>query len=201
MSTSSAVLRPGSLEQARRLDPLVDLLRRVADTVPDEARSMLQGHGLGLGHPLHPVLTDLPIGFWTSALALDILGGRRSTRAAAVLVGLGVITAAPTAAAGLADWSEMPREKQRVGVVHAACNVAATLMYAASFADRCRGRRARAFGRGVAGATLATLGGLLGGHLVYGTEDEADDSLDRAWTDDVRLASPPAAAVASHAFG
>jgi hypothetical protein len=32
--------------------------------------------GSWLGHPLHPVLTDLPIGFWTSALALDVFAGR-----------------------------------------------------------------------------------------------------------------------------
>ena len=29
-------------------------------------------HGVWLGHPLHPVFTDLPIGAWTTALALDV---------------------------------------------------------------------------------------------------------------------------------
>ena len=35
-------------------------------------------NGTWLGHPLHPVLTDVPIGSWTSGLFLDILGFRRA---------------------------------------------------------------------------------------------------------------------------
>ena len=34
--------------------------------------------GTWLGHAVHPMLTDLPIGFWTSAFTLDLLGGRHS---------------------------------------------------------------------------------------------------------------------------
>src|ERR671936_876851 len=30
-------------------------------------------HGTWLGHPLHPVLTDVPIGAWTTAVLLDAL--------------------------------------------------------------------------------------------------------------------------------
>src|SRR3954466_9333095 len=62
--------------------------------------------GSWLGHPLHPVLTDLPIGFWTSAVVLDLFGGRSRRRAAQTLVGLGVLSAVPTALTGVADWSD-----------------------------------------------------------------------------------------------
>ncbi len=34
--------------------------------------------GSWFGHPLHPLLTDLPIGSWTSAMVLDFVGGRRA---------------------------------------------------------------------------------------------------------------------------
>lgn len=50
--------------------------------------------GTWLGHPLHPVLTDLPIGFWTSAVVLDVMG-RQHRPAAQRLVALGVISAIP----------------------------------------------------------------------------------------------------------
>jgi len=124
-------------------------------------------HGTWLGHPLHPSLTDLPIGFWTSAFVLDLIGGRRSQRAADALVGLGVLSALPTAAAGAADWSEMNESDKRAGLVHALTNITATSLYALSFVSRKRGRRATGVLLGMAGAATATAGGYLGGHLSF----------------------------------
>src|SRR5687767_566274 len=124
-------------------------------------------HGVWLGHPVHPVLTDLPIGFWTSAFVLDLVGGRRAQPAADALVGLGVASALPTAAAGLADWSELNEPERRTGVVHAAGNIAATTLYGLSFLARRRGQRRRGVLLGLAGATAATAGGFLGGHLTF----------------------------------
>ena len=69
--------------------------------------------GRWLGHAVHPVLTDLPIGFWTSAFTLDLIGGRRNRAAAQLLVGLGVLAAIPTAASGAADWSDTAGKETR----------------------------------------------------------------------------------------
>ncbi len=124
-------------------------------------------HGVWLGHPLHPVLTDLPIGFWTSAFVLDLVGGRPARPAADALVGIGVAAALPTAAAGLADWSDMDAPERRAGLVHAAANVAATALYGLSFLARHRGHRTGGVALGLAGAAAATAGGFLGGHLAY----------------------------------
>jgi nitrite reductase/ring-hydroxylating ferredoxin subunit/uncharacterized membrane protein len=124
-------------------------------------------HGVWLGHPLHPVLTDLPIGFWTSAFVLDLVGGRRARPAADALVGIGVAAALPTAATGLADWSDLDEPVRRAGIVHAAANVAATALYGLSFLARRRGHRAGGVALGLAGAAAATAGGFLGGHLVF----------------------------------
>lgn len=166
------------LELDERLDAAVGPLRDVAAAIPGDVKRFLQGERLG--HPLHPMLTDLPIGFWTSAWVLDLVGGRRSARVATALVGFGVVSAIPTAAAGLADWSEMSRAKQRVGSVHAAANITATALYGLSFAARCRGERYRGVVLGMAGAAAATIGGYLGGHLVFGTTaGEAEDLPDR----------------------
>lgn len=152
----------------QRLDPAVEGLRRTARAVlPDgEVTDALRGRQLG--HALHPALTDLPIGFWTGAWLLDLFGGRRSRPAADAFVGLGVLCALPTAATGLADWTRLPREEQRTGIVHLAANLTATFLYTASFLHRRRGQRIRGVVLGMAGAAAATAGGYLGGHLAFG---------------------------------
>jgi uncharacterized membrane protein len=157
------------LEGEDRLDAVVGPLSDLVAALPQDTKRLLTGEWLG--HPLHPMLTDLPIGFWTSAWVLDILGGRRAARVATAMVGLGVVTALPTAAAGLADWSALSGRKQRAGVVHAAANFVATALYASSFMARCRGRRLRGVALGMVGAGAATIGGYLGGHLVFGSQD------------------------------
>jgi nitrite reductase/ring-hydroxylating ferredoxin subunit/uncharacterized membrane protein len=155
------------LEAIEALDRVADPLyaRAAALLPPGEIKDAL--HGVWLGHPLHPVLTDLPIGFWTSSFVLDLVGGRRSRAASDALVGWGVVCAVPTAVAGLADWSALDRPERRAGAVHAIANVAATGLYALSFMARRRGWRLGGVALGLVGATAATVGGFLGGHLVY----------------------------------
>jgi nitrite reductase/ring-hydroxylating ferredoxin subunit/uncharacterized membrane protein len=123
--------------------------------------------GTWTGHPLHPVMTDLPIGFWTSSFMLDLVGGKRSAAASQRLIGLGILSAVPTAAAGLADWSDTIGEERRIGTVHAVANVVALSLYAWSWSARRAGRRGAGVTLGLLGATAATAGGYLGGHLVY----------------------------------
>ena len=61
--------------------------------------------GTWLGHPLHPVLTDVPIGFWTSAFVLDASHQAGVRRVSRFLIGAGVLSAVPTVVTGLADWA------------------------------------------------------------------------------------------------
>ena len=123
--------------------------------------------GSWLGHPVHPVLTDLPIGFWTSAFMLDLVGGRSARQAAQSLVGMGVLSAVPTALTGLADWSDTVGRTRRVGIAHALCNSAGLLSYTLSWQARRRGRHGLGVLFGLAGSAAATLAAGLGGHLVY----------------------------------
>jgi nitrite reductase/ring-hydroxylating ferredoxin subunit/uncharacterized membrane protein len=142
--------------------------------------------GTWLGHPLHPMLTDLPIGFWTSAFTLDLLGGRAARPAATRLVGWGVATAVPTALAGASDWSDTTGAARRVGLVHAVANTTATICYGASWWERRRGRHARGVVLALVGATAATVGGYLGGHLLQtrgiGVDNTAFDAPPSDWT-------------------
>lgn len=156
------------LDAMEQLDTLTEPLARAVHALPEPARRTLSGDWLG--HPLHPMLTDLPIGFWTTAWVLDLVGGRRSARVATAMVGLGVASALPTAAAGLVDWAGLSTEKKRAGVVHATANIAATALYSMSLAARLRGQRYRGIALGMVGAAAATAGGYLGGHLVFGSK-------------------------------
>lgn len=172
------------LEAMRGIDRAAEPVRRAVDRVLPGGPLKDALHGVWLGHPLHPMLTDLPIGFWTSAFVLDLVGGRRGRPAADAFVAMGVATALPTAAAGAADWSELDAPERRSGLVHAAANLTATALYAMSFVARRRGRRARGVLLGLAGATAATAGGFLGGHLTYGRAAGVNAAVDGPTPDD-----------------
>ena len=133
---------------------------------PGRLKDLLSG--TWLGHAAHPLLTDLPIGFWTSAWMLDLVGGRRSSDAARKLVGLGIVAAVPTAATGASDWADTTGRERRVGLVHAAANSVALAAFVASYLHRRRGSRATGIAWGWVGAASATVGGHLGGHLIEG---------------------------------
>jgi nitrite reductase/ring-hydroxylating ferredoxin subunit/uncharacterized membrane protein len=128
-------------------------------------------HGTWIGHPLHPVLTDIPIGAWTMAAVFDALNLRNPqhayARAAKICVGAGIIGALGAAVTGLADWSETKGRPARIGVVHATCNSIALALYTMSFLTRRRARRT-GIAYAYAGYAMATVGAGLGGHLVFG---------------------------------
>jgi nitrite reductase/ring-hydroxylating ferredoxin subunit/uncharacterized membrane protein len=123
--------------------------------------------GTALGHPVHPMLTDIPIGAFSSAALLDLVGGSGAESAADALVAAGIVTALPTALSGAADWSETYGEDSRMGLVHALANAGALALYAASFVARRRGRRSAGRNLGLAGMAVMSAGGYLGGHLSY----------------------------------
>lgn len=156
----------GQLERARALDPATDALAGVANRVlrPGPVKDLL--HGTWLGHPVHPVLVAVPIGLWTGASVLDLTGDRRGARR---LVAAGVLSALPTAATGLADWSELgqARRPRRVGLVHAVANWSTIAVYVASWQARRRGEHVRGAALALVGAGGLGVGGYLGGHLAY----------------------------------
>jgi nitrite reductase/ring-hydroxylating ferredoxin subunit/uncharacterized membrane protein len=136
--------------------------------VPQGTRAKDALSGTWLGHPLHPPLTDVVIGAWTSALALDLVGGEDARPAADTLVGLGIVAAVPTAAAGASDWAELLDAERRVGLVHALGNTTALLLQVASWRSRRSGHRGRGVGLSTVAFGVATVSAWLGGHLSYG---------------------------------
>jgi nitrite reductase/ring-hydroxylating ferredoxin subunit len=148
------------LEDAKGLDRLTAPVQRATRLLPPgRARDAL--YGVWLGHPLHPVLVQVPTGTWLSASLLDAWPGNE--RASRRLVLAGLAAAVPAALAGAADWSEQHEQQMRVGLVHAVANTAAAALYAASVAAPAR----RARGLRLAGLAVAGAGAFLGGHIAY----------------------------------
>jgi nitrite reductase/ring-hydroxylating ferredoxin subunit/uncharacterized membrane protein len=149
------------LEQAKELDGVVSAGQRVARLVrPGRIRNGL--HGVWLGHPVHPIAVQVPVGAWLSASILDLTGG--GEKAARRLVAAGLLAAGPAALAGAADWSEQHEQQMRVGVLHAAGNTVAVGLYGASLISR-KPRLSRVLRLG--GLAAAGASGLLGGHISF----------------------------------
>jgi nitrite reductase/ring-hydroxylating ferredoxin subunit/uncharacterized membrane protein len=170
------------------LDPVGKALGKAARDVfkPKRLKEVLSGSWLG--HPLHPVLTDVTIGSFTSAVLLDWLGGREARLASQRLIGLGLLSAAPVVASGASDWGDTEVASdtvRRIGIVHATSNAVASTLFAASWAARRRGDDGRLLA--LTAATAMTAGGYLGGHLSFaegvGVDNTAFEDAPDDWTD------------------
>lgn len=174
----------GALESAEQLDDVAARVRGIARPLvaPAPLRRLLGG--TDLGHPSHPMLVQLPIGFWTSTWALDLLGLGK-TKAARTLIGLGVLSALPAVASGMSEWVDTDDAEARVGLVHATANSIAVICFSLSWWRR-RGNQHSGIFWSMAGTTLATAGGYLGGHLAYslgvGVDTNAFESGPAEWT-------------------
>jgi nitrite reductase/ring-hydroxylating ferredoxin subunit/uncharacterized membrane protein len=200
----STTARPALHALAERLGTL-DVLDAPAKAVGRAVRSVIPAgavkdavSGTWLGHGLHPLLTDVPIGTWTSATILDLIGGRAGRRGADRLVAVGVLAATPTALTGLSDWADTESANdavRRIGSVHALANVTALGLYAASLAARAAGRRGAGVTLGLAGAGALAAGGHLGGHLSYargvGVDTHVFDRPVEDWQDALAEADVP----------
>lgn len=152
-------------EDAEWLDPLAKSVRKAVKKIipPGWMRDVL--HGVPVGHPVHPLAVQVPMGAWISAAVLDAVPG--TEQAAKILVGVGALSAVPSAVAGFTDWTQLHPQQQRVGLVHAAANIAATSLYSASLVQRARGSHASGKVLAYLGLAVVSGGGFLGGHLTY----------------------------------
>jgi nitrite reductase/ring-hydroxylating ferredoxin subunit/uncharacterized membrane protein len=121
-------------------------------------------NGVWLGHPLHPALTDVPIGAWSTGALLDLVGADGAADAAMTV---GVLAAVPTALSGVADYVDAGDEPRRVGLLHAVLNtVGLGFMVGSLFA-----RRGEQRGLGILlstiGLSASSISAWLGGELVY----------------------------------
>lgn len=185
MGTTNSVAE--QIERLEALDRVAGPLQKAVRTlVPQESELKDLLSGTWLGHPLHPPLTDVVIGAWTSALLLDLLGGEQAEQAADRLVAGGIVAAVPTAAAGLSDWAELRGGSRRIGSVHAIGNTAALILHTLSWTARRRGHRTRGVALSGLGYLIASFSAWLGGHLSFaqgvGVNQTAFEDAPSEWT-------------------
>lgn len=164
-------------------DAVSDLVAKLTGSTP--VKNLLSG--TFMGHPLHPALTDVPIGAWLAATTVDVVAGERDAAAAQTLVGLGVLAAVPTGISGSSDWSTTYGPDKRIGLVHAVVNISATTLQAASWLARRRGHRGRGAVLSLVGLGLTLGSAYLGGHLTLsrgvGVNHTAFEEPSEEWTD------------------
>jgi nitrite reductase/ring-hydroxylating ferredoxin subunit/uncharacterized membrane protein len=172
-----------AVESFDALDPVAKKLSKaVRDGVP--GGPIKDGlSGTWLGHALHPLLTDVPIGAFVSAGLMDLMGEEQAARK---LIGVGLAAVPAVVATGWVDYADTEPVSdgvRRTGILHAAVNgVAATLMAGSWVARRNGGGRLLS----LAGLGLLGAGGWLGGHLSYakgvGVDTTAFDGQLEEWT-------------------
>jgi nitrite reductase/ring-hydroxylating ferredoxin subunit/uncharacterized membrane protein len=188
------------------IDPLIKAIPNLKDTSLEVTnalhKAVLEGgdrlrgitdllHGIPLGHPLHPLLTDIPIGAWTFSALYDVLSilmpfNRKYKQTADELTALGVVSSIPTAIAGLADYSTIKEEASEYGLLHGILNVSGLLLYVLSWRARRQHHRLTGIGYAMLGMTVITASAWLGGEMVYrlrvGSNHSPDPEEPEKWT-------------------
>src|SRR3954447_7750717 len=195
--------KPKASELADRLSEL-EPLDSVAEPLAKIVRDLLPGgpvkdalSGTWLGHALHPVLQLAPLGTWTSAVILDLIGGEDGKASADLLIGTGLLATVPTVVTGWSDYADTTVASdsvRRIGILHAASNVTGAALFASSLLARRRGARAKGKLLALAGMGAVTAGGWLGGHLSYaegvGVDNTAFEDYPSDWTAGADEADP-----------
>lgn len=129
-------------------------------------------HGRWLGHALHPVLTDIPVGAWAIALVLDVvsqLGHPTWAPAADAAVAVGLLGAVGAALSGSTDFSATYGAERRAGCMHGLLMTVTTALFAVSLTIRLIGAsRGLAIVLAFIGYAVLSCGAYIGGHLVFG---------------------------------
>ena len=176
MATEALIKAVSQQETLDRLsDQIQPLVRDAFQSAGPVGRGVKNAlHGTWLGHPLHPALTDIPLGAWTAALALDAMesiSGRRELGAGAdAAIAVGLVGAAGAAVTGLTDWSETDGRARKVGLLHGLLNVGATVLYTTSLVLRRKKKRNAGVGFAMLGFAVSSASAYLGGHLVFGEQ-------------------------------
>lgn len=129
-------------------------------------------HGSVVGHPVHAILTDVPIGAWTVTAALDaceLVGGPCNEGADAALI-VGLAGAAGAILSGWADWSDTYEDPRTLGLAHALVNGTAVTGYVVSLLLRRAGRRRLGLLTALASYAVIGAGAYIGGELSYGLQ-------------------------------
>jgi nitrite reductase/ring-hydroxylating ferredoxin subunit/uncharacterized membrane protein len=169
----------------RQITAFIDRQAPWADQVADWAQPLIAGlfedrrplknalNGTWFGHPVHPALTDVPMGAMTLAALFDLTGHDDAADAAVATGIAGMAAAAVTGAADAVDAQGKPRT---YASVHAMVMSTSLGVYALSFLLRLGPRFGRPTARLLAylGYGVLTAGAYVGGDLVYRAGNQVD---------------------------
>lgn len=152
-----------------------DLARQIQDAIfaqGEKGREVADVlHGKQIGHPLHPILTDITIGSWTFATVFDLwsifLRSPGAQKAADRLITLGTLSALPTALAGITDFSGIKQDSAGHGALHGMLNTVALFFFWRSMRNRARNHHLSGFFYSTLGLGIMTMSAWIGGELVY----------------------------------
>lgn len=166
----------GVFEAMGWLDAVGDAIAAAAKPVTDRRGLMDALHGRWLGHALHPVLSDAPIGFWLGVPVLDAAG---DDRGATLLTAAGCVSAVAAAATGAADWTVTHGRERRLALMHGLVNAAGLTLQLGALAARMRGSRGAGRWLSLAGLGVSSAAAYVGGELVFSRGLMVDHT---AWT-------------------
>lgn len=162
-------------EEQKWLDGVSDIIEKQSDRLlkqlPERQSVTDFLHGTWLGHPVHPIVTDVPLGAWTAATVIDLVPTRngRPHAASTAAVAVGVAGAAAAAVPGIIDWRHLDGQTRRIGTAHALLNSLALTCYIGSLVCRLV-RHGPARRLSFMGYGIGLMSGYLGGHLVFDRE-------------------------------
>jgi nitrite reductase/ring-hydroxylating ferredoxin subunit len=171
----------------RWVDPIAAWLQPLIKRAvgPRPVRNLLDG--VWLGAPLHPALTDVPVGSWTAALLFDgasaLTGDETLAAAADRSLAVGTLAALPAAVTGLNDLRDLRGRSRRIAMVHGLLNVVGLLLSAASLVYRRSGKRGRGRCLSGGGYLISATAAHLGGELSFGLGIRANRTLGQAAPD------------------
>ena len=181
--------------------PLQSYIRTLFESGGDAGKQIKNLlNGTWLGHPAHPMITDVPVGAWTATFVLDTVGNLRDdpalARAADLTLATGWLAGVGAAVTGLTDWSDTYGKSRRVGLAHGLTMVASFTTYTAALLARIRGARSQGVALANLGYLLTAAGAYLGGDEVfdigYGVNRTAFQSGPRKYTAVMAEADLPA---------
>ena len=162
------------------LEPIADVIQKAVDGAyrvlgkPGAAlRSAMHGTRI-FGHPLHPALTDLPVGAWTVGVVADFVAhfsNRIPTEAGDLALAVGVVGALGSVLTGYTDFHDTESHERRVAAAHGLVMTFAVGLDAASLGLRWwagLNLHPLAVGLSTAGLGVLFAGAYLGGHVVFG---------------------------------
>lgn len=131
-------------------------------------------HGTkALGHPLHPTLTDIPVGAWTVGVVADwlwVATGRIPAVTGDLALAAGLAVAVVAALSGFTDFRDTDGHERRVATVHGLVMTSVVAIEVVSLILRlgAPGLRLTAIVVSTLAWALVAVGAYLGGHLTFG---------------------------------